>query len=107
MSKGRQRSSPRKFRRILVRYGSPRPRHKAFAIQISQGGFFLSTNEFVYARDSSIVIEITGPEETWVVTGIVRHAVKVHPSLARFNKPGMGVELTMIPTACRDYLASL
>ena len=107
MSGGKRRRNQRKFRRILVRYGSPRPRHKAFAIQISQGGFFLSTNEFVYARDSSIVIEITGPEETWVVTGIVRHAVKVHPAMARFAKPGMGIEMTQAPPACREYLASL
>jgi hypothetical protein len=103
----KRRGSPRKFRRIPVRYGSPAPKHKAYAMQISVGGFFLSTNEFIYARDSAIVVEITGPAETWVVTVIVRHAIKVHPSMARFAKPGMGVELTQAPPACREYLASL
>jgi hypothetical protein len=107
VSRGKQRSDPRKYRRIPVRYGSPEPRHKAFAMQISTRGFFLSTNEFVYARDSPIIVEITGPAETWLVTGIVRHAVKVHPTLARFAKPGMGVEMTQAPPACREYLASL
>ena len=53
------------------------------------------------------MVEIKGPAETWLVAGVVRHAIKVHPSLARFTKPGMGVELTHIPDACRDYLASL
>ena len=107
MSGGKRRRTPRKFTRILVRYGNPEPRHKAFAMQISAQGFFLSTNEFVYARDSSIVVEITGPEETWVVTGIVRHAVKVHPSVAQFTKPGMGVELSELPADLQEYLASL
>ena len=107
MSTGKRRGCPRKFRRILVRYGNPEPRHKAFAMQISERGFFLSTNEFVYARDSPISVEITGPAETWVVTGIVRHAVKVHPAMARFAKPGMGIEMTQAPPACREYLASL
>ena len=53
------------------------------------------------------MVEIKGPSETWLVAGIVRHAIKVHPSMATFTKPGMGVELTHIPDACRDYLASL
>ena len=104
---GGKRRSPRKFRRIFVRYGSPEPRHRAYAVQISAGGFFLSTNGVVYARDSRIVVEIHGPAETWVVSGIVRHAVKVHPSMARFAKPGMGVEMTEAPRACREWLASL
>jgi hypothetical protein len=37
----------------------------------------------------------------------VRHAIKVHPSMAGFTKPGMGVELTHLPDPCRIYLASL
>jgi len=102
-----KRREERKFRRIYVRYGHIEPEHKAAAQQISAAGFFLSTNETVYKNESSIVVEIKGPSETWLVAGIVRHAIKVHPSLARFNKPGMGVELTLIPDACRDYLASL
>jgi len=102
-----QRRETRKFRRIFVRYGPETPEHKAVAQQISRGGFFLSTNEIVYANNSPIVVEITGPSETWLVVGIVRHAIKVHPSMARFTKPGMGVQLTHLPPACRDYLASL
>jgi len=101
------RREKRKFKRIFVRYGHKQPEHKAVAQQISASGFFLSTNEIVYGSNSPIVVEIKGPSETWLVAGIVRHAVKVHPSLARFNKPGMGVQLTDIPDPCRDYLASL
>lgn len=109
MSGGRQhkRREERKFKRIQVRYGHRAPEHKAMAQQISTKGLFLSTNECVYAKDSPILVEITGAGETWVVAGIVRHAFRVHPNLARFTKPGMGVELTDIPPACRDYLASL
>jgi len=107
VSSGKRRAVPRKFKRIFVRYGSPEPRHKAFAMQISASGFFLSTNGIVYARDSPIVVEIAGPEATWIVTGIVRHAIKVHPAMARFAKTGMGVEMTQAPPACREYLASL
>ena len=102
-----KRREARKFKRIFVRYGHKQPGHKAVAQQITASGLFLATNEIVYANNSPIVVEITGPAETWLVAGIVRYAIKVHPSLARFNKPGMGVELTLIPDACRDYLASI
>jgi hypothetical protein len=102
-----QRREERKFKRIFVRYGHKELEHKAVAQQISGSGFFLSTNEAVYANNSPVLVEITGPSETWLVAGIVRHAIKVHPSMARFAKPGMGVELTHLPPACRDYLASL
>jgi len=102
-----KRREERKFKRILVRYGHAAPEHRAYAMQISTTGMFLATNERVFAEGSPIVVEITGPQETWIVGGIVRHAFKVHPNLARFTKPGMGVELTMIPDPCRTYLASL
>lgn len=101
------RREPRKFRRIFVRYGRRELEHKAVAQQISASGFFLATNEAVLANGSPVVVEIKGPSETWVVEGVVRHAIKVHPSLAGFTKPGMGVELTQIPPPCRDYLNSL
>ena len=109
MSAERQnnRREARKFKRIFVRYGHKQPGHKAVAQQISASGFFLSTNEVVYAKDSPVVVEVTGPAETWIVAGIVRYAIKVHPSIARFSKPGMGIELTMIPDTCRSYLATL
>ena len=102
-----QRREERKFKRIFVRFGHAAPEHRAFAQQISTGGFFLQTNEVVYAKGSPIVIEITGPAETWLVAGVVRHAFKVHPTMAQFTRPGMGVELTRVPVACREYLASL
>jgi len=101
------RREERKYKRIFVRYGHPEIEHKAIAQQISASGFFLSTNEIVYANNSPVVVEIKGPSETWLVAGIVRHAIKVHPSMARFTKPGMGVQLTHVPPACRDYLSSL
>ena len=103
----KQRREERKFKRIPVRYGHKEIEHRAVAQQISASGFFLSTNEIVYANNSPVVVEIKGASETWVVAGIVRHAIKVHPSLARVAKPGMGVELMNIPPACRDFLASL
>ena len=101
------RREERKYKRIFVRYGHKQTEHKAVAQQISASGLFLATNEVVYANGSPIVVEITGPAETWLVAGVVRYAIKVHPSVAGFTKPGMGVELTMIPDSCRDYLASL
>ena len=103
----KQRRAARKYRRLFVRYGSAAPTHRAIAQQISPVGLFLSTNETVYAEGSPILIEIAGPAATWVVAGIVRHAFKVHPNLAGFTKPGMGVELLETPDALRDYLASL
>jgi len=102
-----KRREARKFKRIFVRYGHRQPEHRAVAQQITASGLFLATNEIVYAKNNPVVVEITGPAETWLVAGVVRYAIKVHPSIAGFTKPGMGVELTMIPEACRDYLASL
>ena len=109
MNEGRkaQRREERKFKRIFVRFGHKAAEHPAVAQQITTRGFFLATNEFVYAKGSPIVVEISAPGETWVVAGFVRHAFKVHPSMARFTRPGMGVELADIPPACRQYLASL
>jgi hypothetical protein len=103
----KRRREERKFKRIHIRYGHKEAAHKAIAQQISPNGFFLSTNDVVYANDSPIVVEIRGPSDIWLVDGIVRHAIKVHPSMIKFTKPGMGVELTNIPEACRAYLASL
>lgn len=102
-----KRREERKFKRIAVRYGTREITHKAVAQQLSASGLFLLTNETVYISNSPIMIEIKGPSETWLVAGIVRHAIKVHPSMARFTSPGMGVELTKIPPGCRDYLATL
>ena len=102
-----KRREKRKFKRLFVRYGHKELEHKAVAQQISAGGLFLSTNDTVYANNSPIVIEIKGPSETWLVAGIVRYAIKVHPHIARFAKPGMGVELTHLPEACRDYINAL
>lgn len=102
-----KRREERKYKRIFVRFGHRAAEHRAVAQQITSKGFFLSTNEAVFATGSPIVVEITGPAETWVVAGVVRHAFKVHPNMARFTKPGMGVELPDLPEACRAYLASL
>ena len=103
----RLRREQRKHKRIYVRYGNPEPRHRAAAQRITTKGFFLATNVPVYAVGSPIAVEIAGPDETWVVRGIVRHAFKVHPSVATFTKPGMGIELTDVPGPCLAYLASL
>jgi len=102
-----KRREERKYKRLFVRYGSKVPSHPAVAMQISTTGLFLSTNDVVYVKGSAIVVEIKGPQETWVVDGIVRHAFKVHPNMARFTRPGMGVEITSLPDACKEYLASL
>jgi hypothetical protein len=97
----------RKYKRIFVRYGHPAPAHRAAAQRITSQGFFLATNEIVYAVGSPIAVEITGPGGSWVVQGVVRYAFKVHPTLASYTRPGMGVELTDAPEPCRAYLASL
>ncbi|HWR98844.1 MAG TPA: hypothetical protein VN317_10525 [Candidatus Methanoperedens sp.] len=103
----RLRQEERKYKRIFVRYGHSEPRHDAAAQRITTKGFFLVTNGVVYTEGSPIVVEIRSPAQSWVVQGVVRHAVKVHPTLANYAKPGMGVELTDLPDACRTYLASL
>ena len=102
-----KRREERKYKRLPVRYGDKTPRHAAIGMQLSSTGMFLSTNDVVYAKGSAILVEIKGPQETWVVNAVVRHGFKVHPNMARFTKPGMGVELTNLPDPCREYLASL
>jgi hypothetical protein len=102
-----KRREERKYKRIQVRYGVTEARHTAAAQQISPSGMFLVTNDAVYAHGSPLVVEIQGPAETWLVAAIVRHALKVHPTMARFTRPGMGVELMNAPPACRAYLAAL
>jgi hypothetical protein len=105
---GRQRrSEQRKYKRLSVRYGAKIPEHTAVATHISTRGLFLSVNDLVFTQGSPLVVEITGPSQSWVATGIVRHAVKVHPNVARFTRPGMGIEFLEMPPACRDFLAAL
>jgi hypothetical protein len=102
-----RRREARRLRRIPVRYGAKEPSFPAIAMQLSTRGLFLSTNSVVYAQGSAIVVEVRGPAGVWVAGAVVRHAVKVHPNLARFTKPGMGVELLDAPEALRAYLKSL
>jgi hypothetical protein len=107
VSRGYKRREERKYRRIFVRFGHRAATYGSVAQQISTNGMFLATNDHVFARDSAIVIEVKGPHETWLVRGIVRHATKVHPSLAAHARAGMGIELIDVPQSCRAYLASL
>jgi hypothetical protein len=102
-----QRRDERKYKRIFVRYGAEQPEHSATAMQLSPSGLFLSTNAAVYTKGSALVVEIKTPSQTCIVRGVVRHAYKVHPDLARFSRPGMGVELVDPPPVVKDYLALL
>jgi hypothetical protein len=102
-----QRREARKFKRLFVRFGHPEPQHQAVAQRITTKGLFLATNTNVLAVGSPVAVELAGPAETWVLRGIIRHAFKSPPSLAGFTKPGMGVEFTDLPDACRAYLESL
>lgn len=102
-----RRREERKYKRIFVRYGAQKPEFQAVAIQLSTCGLFLSTNEMVYEKGSPIIIEIKTPTQTFLLSGVVRHAFKVHPHLARFTRPGMGVEFAAVSPEVRDFLASL
>lgn len=109
MSAGRKdnRRDERKYKRIFVRYGAEKPEHNATAMQLSASGLFLATNAAVYAKGSPIVVEFKTPSQTCLVQGVVRHSYKVHPDLARFSRPGMGVELVDPPPVVKDYLLLL
>lgn len=102
-----RRQEERKYKRIFVRYGVEEPRHRAVAMQLSTRGLFLSTNEIVYRKGSPIIVEFTVGDRVHLVSGVVRYDIKVHPNIARFTRPGMGVELIAVPQPVKDYLASL
>ena len=54
-----------------------------------------------------MVIEISTPKGSYIISAIVRHAKKVPPLLLHHERPGMGVEFVTLPEEVREYLASL
>ena len=102
-----KRNQVRKFKRIEVRYGSGEASHRGFAVQLSLKGAFIAARHPIYEVGSRIVIEFALPEGICSATAVVRHCKSLPPQMARFGKPGMGVELTSAPKELLEYLNNL
>lgn len=106
-AKKSKRLEERKFKRIEIRYGSAKPEHRGFAVQLSSKGAFISANKPIYAAGSNIVIEFKLPAGLFIATAVVRHAKNLPPQMARFGKTGMGIELLSAPDELQEHLDKL
>ncbi len=102
-----KRAGKRKFKRIVARFGLEAPQFKAYGIQISTRGLFISTNRPIYLPGTNLSIEISTPRGSYPVTAIVRHAQRLPRRLLPYERSGMGVEFLNLPRELGDYLASL
>jgi hypothetical protein len=102
-----RRDEQRKFKRIEVRYGTDKATHRGFAVQISSRGAFIAARHPIYEAGSRIIIAFALPDGICTATAVVRHCKSLPPQMARFGKPGMGVELVSAPEELLEYLRNL
>lgn len=89
-------STPAKRRvlRIQVsfwRLGDPDETHIGFTTDASASGVFIASNS-VFPPGTEIGMMIEDSEGPFVFSGVVARAVKVHPSMQRVKKSGMGIQ---------------
>ena len=105
--KGERRRHKRGFATIPVTYGPEEPEFKAVARRLSIRGFFIDTNQVVYADGSTINLELEIGGKIYRAVGVVRHALKVDVRFSKIKRPGMGVELIDMDKDLKEAIAGL
>lgn len=103
MSSGRR--AVRRPRRVQVhfwRHGESIP-HIGYTTNISLTGMFIATNSPV-SSGSRIRVEVVDRERGFMVEGVVAHARKMQPELARLNQSGMGVRFLTVDELVRELI---
>jgi hypothetical protein len=103
MSSGRR--AVRRPRRVQVnfwRQGDPAP-HIGYTTNISLTGMFIATNGPL-PSGARIRIEVVDRERGFMMEGVVAHARKMQPELARLNQSGMGVRFLDVEELVRELI---
>jgi Tfp pilus assembly protein PilZ len=103
MSSGRR--AVRRPRRVQVhfwRQGDPTP-YIGYTANISLTGMFIVTNTPISAG-SRIRVELVDRERGFMMEGVVAHARKMAPALARLNQSGMGVRFLTVEELVRELI---
>ncbi len=107
MSMPSRRRAVRRSRRVQVhfwRQGDPTP-YIGYTANISLTGMFIATNTPV-ASGSRVRVEVVDRERDrgFMVEGVVAHARKSPPELARLNQSGMGIRFLTVEELVRELI---
>ncbi len=105
MSMSSRRRAVRRPRRVQVhfwRLGDPAA-YVGYTTNISLSGMFIATNSPVSAG-ARIRIEVVDRDRGFMVEGVVAHARKTPPELARLNQSGMGVRFLSVEELVRELI---
>jgi hypothetical protein len=102
-----RRRAVRRPRRVQVhfwRHGEPAA-YTGYTTNISLTGMFIATNSPV-ASGTRIRVEVIDRDRGFTVEGVVAHARKMQPELARLNQSGMGVRFLSVEELVRELIPS-
>lgn len=105
MSMSSRRRAIRRPRRVQVnfwRHGDPTA-YIGYTTNISLTGMFVATNSPV-ASGARIRIEVVDRDRGFMVEGVVAHARKSPPELARLNQSGMGIRFLSVEELVRELM---
>jgi hypothetical protein len=105
MSMSSRRRAIRRPRRVQVnfwRQGDSTP-HIGYTTNISLTGMFIATNSPI-ASGSRVRVEVVDRDRGFVVEGVVAHARKSPPELARLNQSGMGIRFLSVEELVRELM---
>lgn len=102
-----RRRAVRRPRRVQVhfwRQGDPAA-YAGYTTNISLTGMFIATNNPI-PSGSRIRVEVIDRDRGFMVEGLVAHARKMQPELARLNQSGMGVRFLSVEELVRELMPS-
>jgi len=105
MSMSSRRRATRRPRRVQVhfwRQGDPTA-YIGYTTNISLTGMFIATNSPI-ASGARVRIEVVDRGRGFVVEGVVAHARKSPPELARLNQSGMGIRFLSVEELVRELM---
>src|SRR3954467_8277045 len=105
MSMPSRRRAVRRPRRVQVhfwRQGDPAA-YIGYTANISLTGMFIATNSPL-SSGARIRIEVIDRDRGFMVEGVVAHARKSPPELARLNQSGMGVRFLSVEELVRELM---
>jgi hypothetical protein len=105
MSMPSRRRAVRRPRRVQVhfwRQGDPAP-HIGYTTNISLTGMFVATNTPL-SSGARVRVEVIDRDRGFMVEGVVAHARKSPPELARLNQSGMGIRFLSVEELVRELM---
>jgi hypothetical protein len=107
MSMTSRRRAVRRPRRVQVQFWrqADPAAYVGYTTNISLTGMFIATNNPI-PSGSRIRVEVIDRDRGFMVEGLVAHARKMQPELARLNQSGMGVRFLSVEELVRELMPS-